>query len=96
MAAVGFVGLGHMGGNMAARLRSAGYEVYGNEREREHARALSMPAYAGATHHARSPRPPTSSSPRFPTTRPLSRPPPALMESSPGSAPTRYGWTSAP
>jgi 3-hydroxyisobutyrate dehydrogenase-like beta-hydroxyacid dehydrogenase len=37
---IGFVGLGHMGGNMAARLRSAGYEVYGNEREREHARAL--------------------------------------------------------
>jgi 3-hydroxyisobutyrate dehydrogenase-like beta-hydroxyacid dehydrogenase len=40
MTTVGFVGLGHMGGNMAARLRSAGYEVFGNEREREHARAL--------------------------------------------------------
>jgi 3-hydroxyisobutyrate dehydrogenase-like beta-hydroxyacid dehydrogenase len=40
MTTVGFVGLGHMGGNMAARLHSAGYEVYGNEREREHARAL--------------------------------------------------------
>ncbi len=40
MTTVGFVGLGHMGGNMAARLRSAGYEVYGNERERQHARAL--------------------------------------------------------
>ena len=40
MTSVGFVGLGHMGGNMAARLHSAGYEVYGNEREREHARAL--------------------------------------------------------
>jgi 3-hydroxyisobutyrate dehydrogenase-like beta-hydroxyacid dehydrogenase len=37
---VGLVGLGHMGGNMAARLHSAGHEVYGNEREREHARAL--------------------------------------------------------
>jgi 3-hydroxyisobutyrate dehydrogenase-like beta-hydroxyacid dehydrogenase len=35
---VGFVGLGQMGGNMAARLHSAGYEVYGNERE--HALAL--------------------------------------------------------
>jgi 3-hydroxyisobutyrate dehydrogenase-like beta-hydroxyacid dehydrogenase len=40
MTTVGFVGLGHMGGNMAVRLHSAGYEVYGNEREREHARAL--------------------------------------------------------
>jgi len=40
MATVGFVGLGHMGGNMAARLHSAGHEVYGNERAREHARAL--------------------------------------------------------
>ena len=40
MTTVGFVGLGHMGGNMAARLVSAGYEVYGNERARGHARAL--------------------------------------------------------
>src|SRR5581483_3736741 len=38
--AVGFVGLGHMGGNMAARLVDAGYEVYGQERHREHARQL--------------------------------------------------------
>jgi 3-hydroxyisobutyrate dehydrogenase-like beta-hydroxyacid dehydrogenase len=37
---IGFVGLGHMGGNMAARLLSAGHEVYGEERHREHARAL--------------------------------------------------------
>jgi len=42
MTTVGFVGLGHMGGNMAARLISAGYEVYGNERTREHARALEQ------------------------------------------------------
>jgi 3-hydroxyisobutyrate dehydrogenase-like beta-hydroxyacid dehydrogenase len=40
MQTIGFVGLGHMGGNMAARLHSAGYEVYGNERKREHAGAL--------------------------------------------------------
>src|SRR5471030_3108814 len=26
---IGFVGLGHMGGNMAVRLLDAGYEVYG-------------------------------------------------------------------
>jgi 3-hydroxyisobutyrate dehydrogenase-like beta-hydroxyacid dehydrogenase len=37
---VGFVGLGHMGGNMAARLLSAGYRVYGEERNREHAQPL--------------------------------------------------------
>jgi 3-hydroxyisobutyrate dehydrogenase-like beta-hydroxyacid dehydrogenase len=37
---VGFVGLGHMGGNMAARLLDAGYEVYGVERHREHAQGL--------------------------------------------------------
>jgi len=40
MTTVGFVGLGHMGGTMATRLLSAGYEVYGNVRLREHARAL--------------------------------------------------------
>jgi 3-hydroxyisobutyrate dehydrogenase len=32
---VGFVGLGHMGGNMALRLLDAGYEVYGVERNRD-------------------------------------------------------------
>jgi 3-hydroxyisobutyrate dehydrogenase-like beta-hydroxyacid dehydrogenase len=34
---IGFVGLGHMGGNMAVRLLDAGYEVYGLERTRERA-----------------------------------------------------------
>ena len=37
---VGFVGLGHMGGNMAARLLGAGYQVYGEQRSRERAHAL--------------------------------------------------------
>jgi 3-hydroxyisobutyrate dehydrogenase len=37
---VGLVGLGHMGGNMAARFLAAGYEVYGEERNREYARHL--------------------------------------------------------
>jgi len=37
---VGFIGLGHMGGNMAARLLAAGHEVYGEERHREHAQEL--------------------------------------------------------
>ena len=37
---VGFVGLGHMGGNMAVRLLDAGYEVYALERNRELAQSL--------------------------------------------------------
>ena len=37
---VGFVGLGHMGGNMAARFLAAGYEIFGEERTREHAQHL--------------------------------------------------------
>jgi 3-hydroxyisobutyrate dehydrogenase-like beta-hydroxyacid dehydrogenase len=39
-ARIGFVGLGHMGGNMAARFLAAGYPVYGEERSREHAQHL--------------------------------------------------------
>ncbi len=31
---IGFVGLGHMGGNMAARFLAAGYSVYGESRDR--------------------------------------------------------------
>ena len=37
---IGFVGLGHMGGNMAARFLAAGYPVYGEERSREDAQHL--------------------------------------------------------
>jgi 3-hydroxyisobutyrate dehydrogenase-like beta-hydroxyacid dehydrogenase len=37
---LGFVGLGHMGGNMAARLLAAGYTVYGEESRREDAKDL--------------------------------------------------------
>ncbi len=37
---LGFVGLGHMGANMAARLLAAGYTVFGEERSREHAQPL--------------------------------------------------------
>ena len=63
MTTLGFVGLGHMGGNMAARLLAAGYTVYGESRDR---RARATISYArgcsGATRRARSPRPPTSSS----------------------------------
>ena len=36
---IGFIGLGHMGGNMAARFLAAGYPVYGEERNREHSPA---------------------------------------------------------
>jgi 3-hydroxyisobutyrate dehydrogenase-like beta-hydroxyacid dehydrogenase len=37
---IGFVGLGHMGGNMAARFLGAGYTVHGTERDRAHAKWL--------------------------------------------------------
>jgi 3-hydroxyisobutyrate dehydrogenase-like beta-hydroxyacid dehydrogenase len=37
---IGFVGLGHMGGNMAARFLDAGYEVHGESRTRDSAREL--------------------------------------------------------
>jgi 3-hydroxyisobutyrate dehydrogenase len=37
---VGFIGLGHMGGGMAARLLAAGHSVYGEERNRANADEL--------------------------------------------------------
>ena len=37
---IGFVGLGHMGGNMAARFLDAGYNLYGEDQSSEHAQAL--------------------------------------------------------
>jgi 3-hydroxyisobutyrate dehydrogenase-like beta-hydroxyacid dehydrogenase len=37
---IGFVGLGHMGGNMAARFLAAGYTVYGESRDRREAQEL--------------------------------------------------------
>jgi 3-hydroxyisobutyrate dehydrogenase-like beta-hydroxyacid dehydrogenase len=37
---IGFVGLGHMGGNMAARFLAAGYSIYGQDRNHEQARGL--------------------------------------------------------
>jgi 3-hydroxyisobutyrate dehydrogenase len=40
MTSVGFVGLGNMGGNMAARLLAAGHSVSGWQRNREHAEHL--------------------------------------------------------
>ena len=39
-AALGIVGLGHMGGNMAARFVAAGYTVFGEARHRESAEEL--------------------------------------------------------
>ena len=37
---IGFVGLGHMGGNMASRFLAAGYPVFGEDRSRAAAQAL--------------------------------------------------------
>jgi 3-hydroxyisobutyrate dehydrogenase-like beta-hydroxyacid dehydrogenase len=39
---IGFVGLGHMGGNMAARFLAAGYPVYGEERNRAQVQDLEQ------------------------------------------------------
>jgi 3-hydroxyisobutyrate dehydrogenase-like beta-hydroxyacid dehydrogenase len=39
---VGFVGLGHMGGSMAARLLAACYQVHGQALHRDHARELEQ------------------------------------------------------
>jgi 3-hydroxyisobutyrate dehydrogenase-like beta-hydroxyacid dehydrogenase len=40
MESIGFIGLGHMGGNMAARYLAAGYTVHGEDRNREQAQQL--------------------------------------------------------
>jgi len=40
MQTIGFIGLGNMGGNMAARYLAAGYTVFGDDRDREHAQWL--------------------------------------------------------
>ena len=40
MTTLGFVGLGHMGGNMAARFLAAGHTVYGESRDRQDAQDL--------------------------------------------------------
>jgi 3-hydroxyisobutyrate dehydrogenase-like beta-hydroxyacid dehydrogenase len=37
---IGFVGLGNMGGSMAARFLAAGYPVYGEDQDRDRAQAL--------------------------------------------------------
>jgi 3-hydroxyisobutyrate dehydrogenase-like beta-hydroxyacid dehydrogenase len=37
---IGFIGLGHMGGNMAARFLAAGYTVYGEDRSGAHSEQL--------------------------------------------------------
>ena len=40
MQTIGFIGLGHMGGNMAARYLDAGYTVHGQARNRDNAKWL--------------------------------------------------------
>ena len=52
---LGFVGLGHMGGNMASRYLSAGYSVYGEARSREGLEHLLDEGLSCATRRARSP-----------------------------------------
>ncbi len=50
---IGFVGLGHMGGNMAARFLAAGYTVYGESRDRRDAQDLVHEGPGLARHAAR-------------------------------------------
>ena len=38
METIGFIGLGHMGGSMAARYLASGYTVYGEDRDRDEVR----------------------------------------------------------
>jgi 3-hydroxyisobutyrate dehydrogenase-like beta-hydroxyacid dehydrogenase len=40
MQTIGFIGLGNMGGNMAARYLAAGYTVFGEDRDRSHSQRL--------------------------------------------------------
>ena len=64
---VGFVGLGHMGGNMAARFLAAGYTVFGEARVRENAQPL-IGGSSGATRRGPWPKRPRLSSAPSPTT----------------------------
>jgi len=41
METIGFIGLGHMGGSMAARYLASGYTVYGEDRDRDEVRWLT-------------------------------------------------------
>ena len=61
MQTIGFIGLGNMGGNMAARYLAAGYTVYGEDRDRAAPSGSSTKACAGPIRHASSLRQPTSS-----------------------------------
>ena len=49
MQTIGFVGLGNMGGNMAARYLAAGYTVYGEDRDRAAPSGSSIRACGGST-----------------------------------------------
>ena len=80
---------------MAARLHSAGYEVYGNVREREHALALEE---AGLRWRD-TPREVAEAAEIVLTTAQddaLESAASGPTESSPGSPPARSGWTSVP
>ena len=56
MQTIGFIGLGNMGGNMAARYLAAGYTVYGEARDRDAPRPRRSKACSGSTRPARSRR----------------------------------------
>jgi 6-phosphogluconate dehydrogenase (decarboxylating) len=76
MTTLGFIGLGHMGANMAARFLAAGYTVYGESRHRRDAHDLEGLSWRDTPREIAEAS--TSSSRPFPTTTPsrASRPDP--------------------
>ena len=93
---IGFIGLGHMGGSMAARFLAAGHTVYGEERSRDDAQHLvdaglqwrGTPREVALASHV------IFSS--VPDDDVLWRSPTDPTGSLPGSPPARSGSTSAP
>ena len=89
---LGFVGLGHMGGNMAARFLAARlHRLRRGPSPRARAGARAPGAASGATHRASLRRRPTSSSARSPTTTCSRTSPRARTGCSPASPPGRSG-----
>ena len=88
---IGFVGLGHMGGTMAARLLTAGYPTYGEERTRAHAQQLVHSGLRWRDTPREVAQLPTSSSHPSPTTRYSRLLLRGLTASSPAFPPERSG-----
>lgn len=90
---LGFVGLGHKGGNMAARFLAAGYAVHCESRSKERAQHLVDTGLRWCD----TPREVAAAAEIISTSIPMMLPsktsPPGPMGSLPGSSPARSGWT---